>query len=70
MILIGPLLLLKGEKREKREEKEIVKNFVRRVLETGFPCQEIVLLDTLNNYKSVDSKLKTAITKSFSNLLK
>jgi hypothetical protein len=64
MIMIGPLLLLKAEKREKKEEKEVIKTFARKILETGFPYQEIVLLDSLMNYKSVDSKIKTAITKS------
>jgi DNA polymerase III delta prime subunit len=64
MILIGPLLLLKGEKREKKREKENVNTFVQKIKETAFPYQEIVLLDSEYNYKSVDSKMKTAVTKS------
>jgi replication factor C subunit 1 len=67
MLMIGPLLLLKGEKREKKEEKQVIKTFLQKVLETGFPYQEIVLLDSLMNYKSVDSKIKTAITKNLKN---
>jgi hypothetical protein len=63
-ILIGPLLLFKSEKREKKEEKEIVINFIRKIKDTGFPYQEIVLIDSLNNYKAVESRIKTAITKS------
>ena len=62
-ILLGPLLLLKGEKREKKEEKEVVKVFVQSILATGFPYQEIVLIDSEYNYKSVDSRVKTAITR-------
>jgi replication factor C subunit 1 len=61
-ILLGPLLL-KGEKREKNEEKEVVKVFVQSILATGFPYQEIVLIDSEYNYKSVHSRVKTAITR-------
>jgi replication factor C subunit 1 len=66
IILIGPLLLFKGEKRERKreKEKENVNTFVQKIKETAFPYQEIVLIDSLNNYKSVDSKVKAAITRS------